>query len=923
MVSLFSLSSADQSIHYLTNMFGYMDNVLPSSAYTIFGAMFKTINTTALVLGAIMIVHTTIMGLLKTAQEGEFLGRQWSSIWVPVRTVMGVAALFPTTAGYSLLQVIMMWIIVQGVGAADTLWTTVLDYISANGSVYTSVAAAGVGTSNNSNSITVEKNMEYLFQGLLCQATLRRKDTDTQVSKPLYFCGPTLDTSGKVTTTLNPNAFCTRSDDDLYKITTAPPVKGIYTYNMGPDSGVHSCGVLQFPDPATYVDPALQKANKALNPPVITTPSVCSQHDNANVIACAGLKAQLTSLESIIPTMGALAEQIAEFDHQYLEFYDGPPTAPPVPTGAITPPAKVFPTPDWVAAYCTDNKIATTGCCTISNNPQCIPSTTKPMPAAYYSGTGITSSWESTSTVAAQNIYLPYAINPILGNTPNEIQLMTNKYTGDVNTAVAAAAVSNATLGGDLVPMNTSGWLLAGAYYYEIASWGNQVQYSGMPLLNVMIPSAVSMGYRNNFMSGADLVSQITSSTSASVATSNPTLTAANSNLNGAAQGIVNNFTSEMSGSTSGNASHNPLITAQAFGESLLISAQVLYPITISLVALALFYSHLNVIVFGNGFTQNPAAAPLEYFAKVSNVILMGYCAWCFTFGGMLAVYLPMIPYIIFTMGAIGWFIAVIQAMAAAPFVALGILSPNGQHELLGKAEPAIMIMLNTFLRPTLMIFGMIASMILAPVVVTMINGGYSAVMGSIYSGSGHGPGPVELIMFISSYGTLLVTAMSKVFALIYMVPESALTWIGGQAMSYGESEGLNAVKSAAEGTARSVEGAAQSGNRVTNEGAQSISGSVTSKKRTDMKDKAEADAAAALKAKNADVISSGGESSASTAGGAGGTSSGSTPSGGTGLGPTPYSRGVGPAPTRGEVTRAQEPPRFKVTRAKEDDDDV
>jgi hypothetical protein len=128
---------------------------------------------------------------------------------------------------------------------------------------------------------------------------------------------------------------------------------------------------------------------------------------------------------------------------------------------------------------------------------------------------------------------------------------MTNKYTGDVNTAVAAAAVSHATLGGDLIDMNKTGWLLAGAYYYEIASWGNQVQHSGMPLLNVVLPSLVNMGgYRNDFTTGDDLVKQIDNSSGSNIATANPGIADATSKLNGAAQGIVNNFTSEISGST-------------------------------------------------------------------------------------------------------------------------------------------------------------------------------------------------------------------------------------------------------------------------------------------------------------------------------------------------------------------------------------
>jgi defect in organelle trafficking protein DotA len=122
-MNIFPPSAQDQSLYYLGQLFGYVGNLLPvQNPSMIVATMFKTFNTFMLVLGAFMIVYTTVVGLLATAHEGEFMGKKWSGLWVPLRSLFGIAALFPTASGYSGLQIAMMWIVIQGVGAADTVW---------------------------------------------------------------------------------------------------------------------------------------------------------------------------------------------------------------------------------------------------------------------------------------------------------------------------------------------------------------------------------------------------------------------------------------------------------------------------------------------------------------------------------------------------------------------------------------------------------------------------------------------------------------------------------------------------------------------------------------------------------------------------------------------------------------------------------
>lgn len=80
-------------------------------------------NAGVLLVGGILLSYGIIAGTMQTAHDGEVLGRRWSSMWMPIRTSIGVAAIVPMGSGYSVIQFLVMWIVVQGVGLADTLWS--------------------------------------------------------------------------------------------------------------------------------------------------------------------------------------------------------------------------------------------------------------------------------------------------------------------------------------------------------------------------------------------------------------------------------------------------------------------------------------------------------------------------------------------------------------------------------------------------------------------------------------------------------------------------------------------------------------------------------------------------------------------------------------------------------------------------------
>ena len=222
-------------------------------------------------------------------------------------------------------------------------------------------------------------------------------------------------------------------------------------------------------------------------------------------------------------------------------------------------------------------------------------------------------------------------------------------------------------------------------------------------------------------------------------------------------------------------------------------------------------------------------------FALISMAmpIMVTWLSLMVSVGFVTAYYIPIMPYMVFVFGGIAWLMAVIEAMVAAPIIALGVTQPEG-HESFGKAEPAIMILMNIFLRPSMMIVGFIAAISLSYVSVWVINAGFTHAISFVQASSeteDNAPtlsnnivdilnkkppkktddkmaknyqmndvgvqggytgwaGVFAYFFSILAYTTMYLTVVQKSFTLISILPDKILRWIGGQPESYGSESG-------------------------------------------------------------------------------------------------------------------------------------
>lgn len=160
--SFFDPVPGSKAMVLLASLFGNL-GVFGTSGADPFVAAIGSFLGGILAVGGILVAYTVLAGTLGTAHDGEMLGKKFSSIWVPLRTAMGTALVLPVVGGgYCVMQLMVGWLIVQGVGLADRTWGAFVS--TAN---ITTVASAGIQRPE------AKELGANLFQSLVCVEALK------------------------------------------------------------------------------------------------------------------------------------------------------------------------------------------------------------------------------------------------------------------------------------------------------------------------------------------------------------------------------------------------------------------------------------------------------------------------------------------------------------------------------------------------------------------------------------------------------------------------------------------------------------------------------------------------------------------------------------------------------------------------------
>lgn len=119
---VFSAPAGDTTVSTMLNP------VFGDSASSKISGLFGTFNAAVLFLGGILTAYGIFAGVAQTAHDGEMLGRRFSSLWVPIRVSLGIAAIVPINGGYCPAQMIVNYVASQGVNAGAGMWNSYVQH---------------------------------------------------------------------------------------------------------------------------------------------------------------------------------------------------------------------------------------------------------------------------------------------------------------------------------------------------------------------------------------------------------------------------------------------------------------------------------------------------------------------------------------------------------------------------------------------------------------------------------------------------------------------------------------------------------------------------------------------------------------------------------------------------------------------------
>ncbi len=670
--AFFTPAPNDQSIIYLGELFGSIPPILAGTGSGLMGSLFKLFNTAVLTLGIIFAGYTTFVGILNTAGDGEMLGKGWSSIWVPIKTVAGIALLIPTGSGYCVIQVFMMWLLVQGIGAADTLTGAVVDYMESGQKVFVKG-----NTPDSQGETSMIKTWDtypitIAYQGLSCMQAYQKQFPEVNATyvtppAPEYPIG-----ANKIV--YNFMAYEQTGTDS----TGAPTSKAV------------SCGQI-------LID----------NDPTNTSKSEAIDVSEQNLIASFIVQ----GLNAIMPSLNSAA---------YFMVNDVPVVTSPNTTEEQQTMQDTF---NFVGSDFM-NEVATTYNSYViqANNTY-----TKPQEDSYYEDV------RSYGWVTLGNLYWDMAKSSSTSGSDQATE------TAKLNWSTSSQNIGDTKYKGNYTP---------DAYLY------------GYTYANQFIADLIaSRKADNNGNVGFESVEESDYSQAASGVISSMTLT------------ILEHMEDRL------NNGENPMVAAQRLGHH--ISLDVETSLTFLMITLT-----GTAIYAGIYSSVSPSFLILQTAMAMALPGIMVFAGVMLVLGGALAVIIPFIPAMAYFLAVVAWMTSTLETMVAAPIVAIGVVHPEG-HAVWGKAEPAIMLMTNMFLRPSLIVIGMAAGVILSFITVQFVNFGFAQAMASMLGGTS--PSSMEASLFLTSYVGLILACVNKSFSTIDIIPEQVMRWIqGGEATKFG-----------------------------------------------------------------------------------------------------------------------------------------
>jgi len=675
-----------------------------SAASNVIATMMSFFNSAILIVGTLIVSYVAAMGTINTANDGEAMGRNWSSLWTPVRIVAGGAVLLPTASGYSFIQLVVLMFALWGVGFANGTYKTgmAIGVLSPDGVVQ------GVNDPGSFYGLR-DLGKQYLAASY-CARAANQIYPGAQVS-----AAPSAD---KTTTNGGRTEY-------LFQIKDRNA-----TTNLG--GGEPLCGTVSISQytaqpakDATGIEAALEQLRVAAQ--------------NAKIQAATKL---MTDLEAWVNTW-----------------------------------------PDDISGDWSNVDSAKFNELVNSAETQVAAA----LMAVLSDTTGVKSGFQSLATsLTSEGWAMSGGWHQRVGEVRGRIAAITSESVGSVSAPSLSALPADAAASRLIGSVTT----VTEAISKKSEAKGNyKAPTSGPGDLTSVIPkdaqSDINIGSIN-----ADFDAKVSLWINSMMESMVEMATGANSSGTTPLCGTAG----QMGGSLNRMKCIGDYLTAARAGIG---AADV--AIKTGATALRVVAGTLSSVKgVGTGLDLDKVVTPIwDWVIEVPVKQLAMMATYIEPMAFYFGVFLPSLPYVIFMTVVVGWILAVLQSLIAAPLWAVMHMTPD--RTFVGSQSQGYLLLLSLFARPALAVVGLFAAMLVSDPIINFIAKGFFAMRGAVVTSTGTVGAIASFLSFawwFMVFGLTLLPVLYMIFGLPQILPDHVLRWIGAGVSDLGETQAVGQMRS-------------------------------------------------------------------------------------------------------------------------------
>lgn len=694
----------------------------------VIATMMGYFNSGVLTVATLIVSFVTVVGVINTANDGEAFGKNWSSLWTPVRIVSGAAVLLPTGTGYSFIQLVVMMFSLWAVGFANGTFKIGVENGIIAGSLQNVSQQIGIGAGAAVNKDFPLYNMREMASGYMNSA----------------YCARTLNSvyGDGVVSGLNPPDVRLSVGGVPDRSATEAGVKTVYTYEfkdrntVAPLAGGNAvCGTVNLYE-YKHVTPKPTTGTGGLLSAVFDDAARDANNQAISALRDAILASKLTATKSMMQAID-----------------------------------------NWVITWPTD----------------------------------VNKDWSAIS-VGQFNTIVDNAQAAMLSdltgklNSDNTLKTLMERFTNDIT---------------------KDGWAMAGGYYQRLGGIREELRkiYAESPG-EVTQPA---LGWlpddaKGNLVRQSTTMPSIIARKAIDTSGHTPTSITDTSNVASIIPTDFDDVDIDQMGSR-GNKVMNSFIgnllesvTNTAIGANGDVDAMARIKTTGDILAVANSQLHTisNLLKKASGAVSAGAGAlsGVPIIGGVSKVVdaviklvesliiepIASMIPWLDLLAFYFGVFLPSLPYTIFIIAVVGWLLAVLQTVFAAPLWAVMHMTPD--RTFVGSQTQGYLMFLSLFMRPVLIIAALFAAMLLANPIILYVSKAFWAMRTANVSSAESIGFYVQFLTWknwLIMYGMLLLPVVYMIYGLTNTLPDAILTWIGAGIRPLGETQAMSEMRAGME----------------------------------------------------------------------------------------------------------------------------